>query len=81
MGETAKHDVGKFLSLFTEGSEDTGMVVAMDRCPPGTHAVDEHATVLQVDVVFFGLAHHIEGIRILCLGVGMPDMGSVGGYK
>ena len=49
--QAAEHHVRHAAGLGTQGREQTGMIVAMRRRPPGGHAVDQFPPVSQNDTV------------------------------
>ena len=74
VGEAAEHDMAHLRQLALGGGVEAGVVVAVQRRPPGRHAVYQFAAVGQRDDAAFGRADGVNRQRVGLGGVGVPDM-------
>ena len=59
--QASEHDVGNAFELRAHGGVQFGVVVAVDRTPPGRHAVDQFATVGQANADTLRGNHRVDG--------------------
>src|SRR5690625_1311301 len=62
------------VDLLMHGLLDGRMTIAMDRAPPGGHAVDELAAIGQLQLHALGGYHGPDRCRCGHGGIGMPKM-------
>ena len=79
MGQAPEHHVGHGVELLKHGLIQDRVVVAMDGAPPGGHAVDQLASVHQVQPAPLGGTYRIDRVTVQGRGVGVPGMGLVDG--
>ena len=77
VSDAAEHHVGHAFGLVTQGLIQTRVVIAVDRRPPGRHAVHQPAPVFQLQVDAFGGAYRVHRQGPGGGGVRMPEMVAV----
>ena len=77
VGDATEHHVGHFVDLVLGRLVQTRVVVAVDRRPPGRHAVDQRAAVFQLQADSVGARHRVGGQRLGGGGIGVPEVVTV----
>ncbi len=83
VGEAGEDVVGDLFGLCGQGAIEAGMAVAEEIDPPGGDAVENAVAVVVDEVASFapGDGQGRQGLMVLLLGAGVPDMGGVESQK
>ncbi len=74
MGESAEHHVRHLLNLLLGGIYEHGMAIAVDDTPPRRHAVDEGASVGEVEFGPAGALYFEAWQGVDCGGIWVPEV-------
>ena len=77
MRQAAEHDMWQGIDLRMQGLHQLRVAVAVDRAPPGGHAVDQRPAVGQNQAHAFAADDRVDRIRIRCRRIRMPDMAQI----